>query len=56
MLTAYIVYYTYKGSGAKKPGAVKQFRLYASSLDEARRLAHRQANYPDVEVINICRA
>ena len=53
MLRPYIVYYRYKCPGDKKPGAVKQFRLYANNFEEARQLAARQANYPDIEVLNI---
>jgi hypothetical protein len=32
---------------------VKQFRIHATSLDEARHLPTRQANYPHVEVLNV---
>jgi len=53
MLKPYIIYYKYKGPGDKKPGAVKQFRIYANNLPEARRLVARQANYPDIEILNI---
>ena len=53
MLRAYIVYYKFKIPGDKTEGAVKQFRIYATSFDEARRLASRQANYPNVEVLNV---
>ncbi len=53
MLKAYIVYYKYKQPGDKKPGAVKQFRIYATNAEEARRLAAQQANYPDIEVLKI---
>ena len=53
MLKAYIIYYRYKCPGDKKPGAIKQFRLYANSLEEARSLAARQANYPDIEILRI---
>ena len=53
MLKAYIVYYKYKLPGDKKPGAVKQFRVYAPGVVEARRLATQQANYPDVEILRI---
>ena len=53
MLKPYIVYFTYKCPGEKKPGAVKQFRIYANSWEEARRLVARHATYPDIEVLNI---
>ncbi len=53
MLEPYIVYYKYKNPGDKKPGAVKQFRIYANDFEEARRLVAQQANYPDIEVLNI---
>jgi hypothetical protein len=53
MLKPYIVYYKYKASGEKKPGAVKQFRIYATNLAEARNLASKQGNYPDIEVLSV---
>ena len=53
MLKPFIVYYKYKLPGDKKPGAIKQFRIYANNSEEARRLAVKQANYPDVEVLSI---
>ena len=53
MLKPYIVYYRYKCPGDKKPGAVKQFRVYANNVAEARRLVTQQANYPDIEVLNV---
>lgn len=56
MLKPYIVYYKYKNPGDKKPGAVKLYRIYADSADDARRLATQQANYPDIEVLNVKRA
>ena len=49
----YIVYYRFKGPGEKKPGAVKQYRLYASGLEEARRLVTQHAKYPDIKVLGI---
>ena len=52
----YIVYYKYRQSGDKKPGAVKQFRIYANNLEEARRLVTQQSNYPNIEVLNIKQA
>ncbi|MFQ5590758.1 MAG: hypothetical protein ACE5HE_06330 [Phycisphaerae bacterium] len=53
MLRPYIVYYRYKCPGHKKPGAVKQYRFYASNVEEARRLAIQHANYPDIEIVMI---
>lgn len=53
MLKPYIVYYKFKCAGDKKPGAVKQYRLYANNFEEARELVARQATYPDIEVLNI---
>lgn len=53
MLRPYIIYYKYKCPGDKKPGAVKQFRVYANNLDEARRLAIEHSNYPDIEVLKV---
>jgi hypothetical protein len=53
VLRPYIIYFKFKNPGDKKPGAVKQFRVYASGLEEARRLAQAQANYPDIEVLRV---
>jgi len=53
VLKAYIIYYKYKCPGEKKPGAVKQYRLYANSLEEARSLASQQGNYKDVEILRV---
>jgi len=53
MLRPYIVYFKFKIPGDKSPGAVKQFRVYAGDLDEARRLAVQHANYPNVEVLTV---
>ncbi len=53
MLKPFIIYYRYKNPGEKKPGAQKQFRIYAESLDEARRLALAQGNYPNIEVLKV---
>lgn len=49
----YIVYFKYKLPTEKTQGAVKQFRVYATSIDEARRLITGYANYPHIEVLNI---
>lgn len=49
----FIVYYRYKIPTEKAKGAVKQFRLYAVDLDEARRLITQYANYPNIEVLNV---
>lgn len=53
MLKPYIVYFKYKIVGEKAAPPVRQFRIYASNLDEARRLASGYANYPNIEVVNI---
>ncbi len=53
MLRPYIVYFRYKSPGDKKPGAVKQFRIYAHNFEEARRLVTDQANYPDIEIMKV---
>ena len=52
-MTLYIVYFKYKQIGDKKPGPVKQFRIYANNLDEARQLTAQYANYPDIDVLRI---
>ena len=56
MLTPFIIYYKYQLPGGKRPGAVKQFRLYANDLEEARRMASQHANYPNIEIIRVKRA
>jgi len=53
MLKPYIVYYKFKVPGDKTEGAVKQYRLYAGNLEEARQLATRHANYPNIEVLTV---
>ncbi len=53
MLKLYVVQFRYKLAGEKKPGPVRQFRIYADSLEQARRLTTEQANYPDVEILSI---
>lgn len=49
----YIILYKYKAQGEKKPGPVRQFRIYAGDLEEAKREAERYANYPDIEVLDV---
>jgi len=49
----YIVFFRYKAAGEKKLGPVRQFRIYAASLDQAKREVQRYANYPDIEVVDI---
>jgi len=53
MLKSYIIYYKYQNPGDKKPGPVRQFRVYANSYDEARTLATQQGNYPNMEVLRV---
>lgn len=52
-MTLYIVLYKYKQIGDKKPGPVKQFRIYANNIEEARQLTTQYANYPDIDVLRI---
>lgn len=53
MLRPYCVSFKYKQPGDKKPGAVKQYRIYANDAEEARRLVAQQATYPNIEVLSI---
>ncbi len=53
MLRPFIVYFKYKIVGDKADPPVRQFRIYASGLDEARQLAIGYANYPNVEIVRI---
>ena len=52
-MTPYIVYFKYQQIGDKIPGPVKQFRIYANNIDEARQLTTQYANYPDIDVHRI---
>lgn len=52
-MNAYIVYFKYKIPGEKAAAAIKQFRLYANNMDEARRLAGSYANYPNIDIVEI---
>lgn len=49
----YIILYRYQAEGEKKPGPVRQFRIYADSYEDAQRQAERYANYPNIEVLEI---
>ena len=53
MLRPYIVYFTYTDEGDKKPGPVTSYRLYAGSLEEAKRLVLQQATYPNIQVLRV---
>lgn len=52
-MDAYIILFKYKREGDKKPGPVRQFRIYAEDLEAARREAERHANYPTIEVLDV---
>ena len=54
-MDVYDVYYRYKLPDDKAPGigAVKVFRLYARSLQEAKEMADQQSNYPHMNVIKV---
>jgi hypothetical protein len=53
MQQMYIILYRYKAKGEKKPGPVRQYRIYADDLEEAKRQAARYANYPDIEIVDV---
>ncbi|MGB0715099.1 MAG: hypothetical protein ACPGXK_04425 [Phycisphaerae bacterium] len=53
MLKTYIVYFKYKQPGDKKHGPVRHHRVYANSLEDARRQVELMANYPDLEILEI---
>ena len=53
IMEAFIILYKYKRDGEKKPGPVRQFRIYAEDLEAARRQAERHANYPTIEVLDV---
>lgn len=48
----FIVYYRYKAP-TEKSAPVRQYRVYADSLDEARKMVAGYANYPHIDVIEI---
>jgi hypothetical protein len=52
-MQTFIILYKYQVVGEKKPGPVRQFRIYADDIGEARREAVRYANYPNIEVIDV---
>ncbi len=52
-MQTYLVYFKYKPAEAKKPGPIRHYRIYADSLEEARRIVARQGTYPDLEVVEI---
>ncbi len=52
-MSPYIIYFQYKQPGDKKPGPIKQFRIYANNIEEARQLTTQYANYPDIDVLRI---
>lgn len=49
----FIILYRYKQPNDKQPGPVRQFRIYAQDLAEAKREAARYANYPNIEIIDV---
>ena len=49
----YIILYRYQAKGTKKPGPVRQFRIYADDLEQAKREAQGYANYPNIEIIEV---
>lgn len=49
----FIVYYRYTNPGDKKPGPVRQFRIFAVDASEAQRMLNQYANYPNLEVVSI---
>ena len=53
MLKPYIIYFKYKIPGEKAGAAIKQYRVYATNLDEARQLAKNYANYPNIDIVEI---
>lgn len=49
----YIILFKFQNPGDKKPGPVRQFRIYANSYDEAKTLMERQGQYPNLEILSI---
>ena len=55
MQQAYIIYFRYKAP-TDKSAPVRQYRVYAESLEEARKLAAQYANYPHIQVLDVKQA
>lgn len=52
-MKVFVVYLRYHKSGDKKPGPVTHQRLRADTIDQAREMAQRHANYPGIEIIRV---
>lgn len=52
-METYIIVFKYQREGEKKPGPVRQFRIYAEDIESARREAERNANYPNIEILDV---
>ena len=53
MLKTYIVLFKFKNPGDKAFGPVRQFRINANNLDEAKRLTAQYSRYPNIEIVQI---
>ncbi len=52
-MKTFIVYLRYHKPTDKKPGPITHQRLQAVTIDQARQIAERQANYPGIEIIRV---
>jgi|GEM_PF-1667075 len=52
---SYVVYYRFKPPAEKAKGSIRHYRLYATSVDEAKKLVAQYANYPNLEVLDVKR-
>ncbi len=52
-MNEFIVYFRYQKPGDKKPGPITHQKLRADTIDQAREVAARQANYPGIEIVRV---
>ncbi len=53
MLISYTISFRFTKPTESKPGPIQRYVLRASSLKEAKELARRYANYPNIQVISV---
>lgn len=49
----FIILFRYQIEGEKKPGPVRQFRIYARDIAEAQHEAKRYGNYPNLQILDV---
>ena len=53
MLISYTISFRFTKPTESKPGPIQRYVLRASSLKEAKELARRYANYPNIQVVSV---